>query len=87
MYRYGDICFHYALAGGVICAFLCEVAKHFFTWYIRTYGRYSMIYGSIEAIVILVLWTFYSACILLFCAEVVSAYQRRDITLLAQAFS
>ncbi len=80
------ISFHHALAGGASCALLFEVAKHFFTWYIRNYGRYGMTYGGLEAMVILVLWTFYSSCILLFCAEVVSAYRRRDLTLLAQAF-
>jgi len=80
------ISFRHALAGGVSCAFLFEVAKHLFTWYIKNYGRYGMTYGGLEAMVILVLWTFYSACILLFCAEVVSAYRRRDVTLLVQAF-
>jgi uncharacterized BrkB/YihY/UPF0761 family membrane protein len=45
-----------------------------------------VIYGSLEAIVILVIWVFYSSIILLFCAEVVSAYRRRDITLLEKAF-
>jgi len=75
-----------ALAGGAICAFLFEVAKHFFAWYITNYGGYSMTYGALEAMIILVLWTFYSACILLFCAEMVSAYRRRDVTLLAHAF-
>jgi membrane protein len=80
------ILLHHALAGGACCAFLFEMAKHFFTWYLKTFSRYSVIYGSLEAIIIVVLWTFYSACILLFCAEVVSAYRRRDITLLQHAF-
>jgi membrane protein len=80
------ISFRHALVGGASCAFLFELAKHFFTWYIRNYARYSVVYGSLEALIILVLWAFYSACILLFCAEVVSAYRRRDITLLEKAF-
>jgi len=80
------ISFRHALAGGTICAFLFESAKHFFTWYIGSYSRYSVVYGSLEAIVILVVWAFYSASILLFCAEVVSAYRRRDVTLLGKAF-
>jgi membrane protein len=76
----------HALAGGASCAFLFESAKHFFAWYITHYSRYSVVYGSLEAIVILVVWAFYSASILLFCAEVVSAYRRRDVTLLEKAF-
>jgi membrane protein len=74
------------VAGGASCAFLFELAKHFFTWYIGRSTQYNVIYGSLEAIVILVIWVFYSSIILLFCAEVVSAYRRRDITLLEKAF-
>ncbi len=81
-----SISFRHALAGGASCAFLFEMAKHFFTWYIGRSSQYGVVYGSLEAIVIVVLWAFYSSSILLFCAEVVSAYRRRDITLLGKAF-
>ncbi len=76
----------HAAAGGFSCAFLFEVAKHFFTWYIGRSTHYNVIYGSLEAMVILVLWVFYSSGILLFCAELVSAYRRRDVALLEKAF-
>jgi len=76
----------HALAGGASCAFLFELAKHFFTWFVVRSPKYNVIYGSLEAIVILVVWVFYSSIILLFCAEVVSAYRRRDVTLLQKAF-
>jgi len=81
-----SISFRHALAGGVSCAFLFELAKHFFTWFVVRSPKYNVIYGSMEAIVILVVWVFYSSIILLFCAEVVSAYRRKDITLLGKAF-
>jgi len=81
-----SISFRHALAGGVSCAFLFELAKHFFTWFVVRSPKYNVIYGSMEAIVILVVWVFYSSIILLFCAEVVSAYRRRDVTLLQKAF-
>jgi membrane protein len=77
---------HHALGGGASCALLFEMAKHSFAWYFKNYGSYGLTYGALEAMIILVLWTFYSACILLFCAEVISAYRRRDVTLLAHAF-
>jgi membrane protein len=80
------VALRHALAGGASCALLFEGAKHFFTWYIATYSQYGVVYGSLEAIVILVLWAFYSSSILLFCAEVVSAYRRKDVTLLEKAF-
>jgi membrane protein len=81
-----SIAFRHALVGGASCAFLFEMAKHLFTWYLSESPHYNIIYGSLAAIIILVVWAFYSSSILLFCAEVVSAYRRRDITLLGKAF-
>jgi membrane protein len=81
-----SVSLRHALAGGTSCAFLFELAKHFFAWYVGRSSQYNVIYGSLEALVILVVWAFYSSIILLFCAEVVSAYRRRDITLLEKAF-
>jgi len=46
-----------------------EIAKQLFTWYVANYTRYNVIFGSLEAVVILVIWVFYVALILLFCAE------------------
>jgi membrane protein len=69
------VSFHHALAGGASCAFLFEFAKHSFAWYFKDYGRYGATCGILDAMIILVLWTFFSACILLFCAELISAYR------------
>ena len=75
-----------ALAGAAIFSALTEIAKHFFTWYVSNYTRYHVIFGSLETVVILVIWVFYAALILLFCAELISSYQRRDLILLEKAF-
>ncbi len=74
-----------AVAGSAICALLLEIAKQFFTWYVANYTRYDVIFGSLEAVVILVIGVFYIALIFLFCAEMMSSYQRRDILLLEGA--
>jgi membrane protein len=74
-----------AIAGSAIFALLTEIAKQFFTWYIANYTRYDVIFGSLEAAVILVIGAFYIALIFLFCAEIMSSYQRRDILLLEGA--
>lgn len=66
-----------ALIGSAIFSALLEIAKQFFTWYIANYTRYNVIFGSLEAVVILVIWFFYISLIFLFCAEVISAYQRK----------
>jgi len=74
-----------AFVGGAIFALLMEIAKQFFTWYVSKYTRYDVIFGSLEAVVILIIWVFYVALIFLFCAEIMSSYQRRDILLLERA--
>ena len=74
-----------ALVGGAIFALLMEIAKQFFAWYASNYTRYDVIFGSLEAVVILVIWVFYVALIFLFCAEIMSSFQRRDILLLERA--
>ncbi|HPK53159.1 MAG TPA: YhjD/YihY/BrkB family envelope integrity protein [Smithellaceae bacterium] len=74
-----------AVAGSAIFALLTEIVKQLFTWYAANYTRYDVIFGSLEAIVILVIGVFYIALIFLFCAELMSSYQRRDILLLERA--
>jgi len=74
-----------ALAGSAVFSALMEGAKHFFAWYITHYSRYHLIFGSLEAVIILVIWVFYVALILLFCAEMMSSYLRRDLILLERA--
>jgi membrane protein len=68
-----------ALAGSAMFALLMEIAKQLFTWYIANYTRYNVIFGSLGTMVILVIWAFYVALIFLFCAELMSSYQRRDL--------
>jgi len=68
-----------ALAGSSLFALLMEIAKQLFTWYIANYTRYNVIFGSLGTIVILVVWAFYVALIFLFCAELMSSYQRRNL--------
>jgi membrane protein len=81
----GKVSLKSALIGSAIFSALMEIAKQFFTGYITNYTRYRVIFGSLEAVVILVIWVFYVALMLLFCAELISSYQRRDMILLEKA--
>ena len=74
-----------ALIGSAIFSALMEMAKHFFGWYVSNYTSYNVIFGSLQTVVILVIWVFYVALILLFCAEIISSFQRRDKVLLEKA--
>jgi len=74
-----------ALIGSAIFSALMEMAKHFFGWYVSNYTSYNVIFGSLQTVVILVIWVFYVALILLLCAEIISSFQRRDMILLEKA--
>jgi CRP-like cAMP-binding protein len=81
----GKVALKSAFVGSIVFSTLMELAKYFFTWYVANYTRYNVIFGSLETVVILVIWVFYVALIFLFCAELISSYQRRDLILLEKA--
>ncbi len=82
----GKISWGNALSGGALFACLTEISKHVFTWYISNYSRYHLIYGSLETVMIFIIWVFYVGVILLLCAEFVASYRRRDLLLLEKMF-
>jgi membrane protein len=58
-----------ALWGGLFFALFWELAKHIFAWYVVNFASYNMIYGSLGALMIFLVWIFYSFNLLLFGAE------------------
>lgn len=66
------------IIGGVAAAVLFEVAKFAFKWYVTHIVNYSVVYGSLGSVVILVFWTYYVSVITVFGAEVASVYARRE---------
>lgn len=68
----------YAAIGGVCFALGLGAAKFIFRSYLTfTMGRYNIIYGSLTAVVLMVVWIYYLAVILLATAELVAAIQER----------
>jgi membrane protein len=59
------------LSAGPIVAMLVWVASSLFlSWYVQTVGSYDQIYGALGSIVILMLWLYISAIVLLAGAEI-----------------
>ena len=54
-----------ALQAALVTGLLWELAKHLFTWYVVHIGRYSSLYGSLNTLVLFVLWVYYSSAILI----------------------
>lgn len=70
--------FRYAMAGGIFFAVGLGVAKFIFRWYMFfAMGRYNIIYGSLTAVVLLIVWIYYLAVVILLSAELVTAMQER----------
>jgi membrane protein len=62
--------FKIALQAALFTSLLWEGAKQFFGWYVLGLGGFTVIYGSLSALAIFVLWVYYSSTILLLGGEV-----------------
>jgi len=68
----------YAVVGGVIFSAGIGIAKYVFQWYLQfSMSRYDIIYGSLSAVILTVVWIYYLSGVLLFSAEIVSELQHR----------
>jgi membrane protein len=69
--------FRFALLGGFVCVNLWYLAKFAFMWYVTSVAVFNVIYGALGTLIVVVLWIFYSANILLISAVCVSVLQDR----------
>lgn len=66
----------YAFVGGAIFAAGITIAKFIFQWYLTiSFSRYNLIYGSLTAMILTVIWIYYLSIVLLVSAEVVAYLQ------------
>ncbi|HOX44685.1 MAG TPA: YihY/virulence factor BrkB family protein [Myxococcota bacterium] len=66
-----------AAAGGLMFALLWLLASQAFGYYLRNVARFSMLYGSLASLAVIILWFFYAAVVLLLCCEFTSVLQHR----------
>jgi membrane protein len=72
------VSFLHALTGGIVCTFFLEIAKYFFAFYLSLEGNpVGFVYGSLKALIYIVIWVFYMAVITLYAGEVVSLLARK----------
>ena len=64
------IIFRRTLPPAIIGAMIFESTKSIFVFYIHTYGNFDMVYGSISAVIILLLFAYVSSIIVVFFAEI-----------------
>ena len=71
-----------ALLGAIVAGVAFEIARNIFGWYLSTFAlkNVSQVYGSIGAVLGLLLWVYFSAMIALLGAELGAAYVRGQTT-------
>jgi len=66
-----------ALMGALPAAVLWHFSRALFGLLVTSSSRYGHVYGPLAGVVIFLLWVYYSAMILFFCAEIAAAYQQQ----------
>ena len=65
------------LPGSLLASFAWEVAKYGFTLYLTRFASYNLVYGSVAAIIVMLLWSYMSGAIILLGAEFTAQYARK----------
>jgi YihY family inner membrane protein len=69
----------FSLVGGVVFYALWQGARQLYELYLEEIADFGALYGSFATVMIVVLWIFYSAIILLVCGQLVKTVQRRAL--------
>jgi membrane protein len=69
--------FKTAFEAALFTSLLWEVTKQLFGWYILRIGKFSLIYGSLSALIVFVLWVYYSSSVLLLGGEIAFLLERK----------
>ncbi len=64
-------------AGAVVTTLLWLIASGLFSWYVSHFGSYNKTYGSLAAVVILLMWFYISAFLILLGAEINSEMEHQ----------
>jgi membrane protein len=68
------------LTGAATAAFLFELSKIVFGWYVRSTAGASAIYGTLSGLVFFFLWMYYACAVFVIGAEVAWAFENRART-------
>jgi membrane protein len=67
----------YIIIAGGITTILWTAVRVLFSWYLTHHSRINIVYGSLAAIIITILWVYYTSLIFLFSAEFVSSLKEQ----------
>lgn len=78
VFPHAPVTWREAFIGGCIGAGLWEIGRRIFLWYLANLAQFYVVYGSLGALVAVMVWIYMSATIFLFAAEFVVALQRSE---------
>ncbi len=78
MFPHAPVSWREAFTGGCIGAALWEVGRRVFLWYLANLAQFYVVYGSLGALVAVMVWIYMSASIFLYAAEFIVALQKSD---------
>ena len=68
-----------ALVGAGAATLIFLLARALFVFYLQQFGRYNLVYGSLAVVIVVLLWTWITALIVLVGGELASHYQMMGI--------
>ncbi len=66
----------YIWPGALVTAVLFELGKSLFLWYLENFAQFEQLYGNVASVIVLMIWTYFCAFILIIGAELSSEYGR-----------
>lgn len=78
VFPHAPVSWREAFTGGLIGATLWELGRRVFLWYLANLAQFYVVYGSLGALVAVMVWIYMSATIFLYAAECVVALQRAE---------
>ena len=59
-----------------MAAVLFEIGKGLFLWYLENFAQFDQLYGNVASVIVLMVWTYFCAIVLILGAEFSSEYGR-----------
>jgi len=78
VFPHAPISWREAFTGGCVGAGLWELGRRLFLWYLANLAQFYVVYGSLGALVAVMVWIYTSATIFLYAAEFIVVRQRRE---------
>ena len=66
----------YVWPGALLAGVLFELGKNLFLWYLENFAQFEQLYGNVASVIVLMVWTYFCAFILILGAEFASEYGR-----------